>query len=78
MNGQNFQNGKLNVRIAYDKKRDRPFSSSRGGFNGFPPRGGEMMRGGENFHTPSQNDLCNNCQQPGHWARQCKEERRPR
>lgn len=71
MNEKMFENNRIIVKqaVAFDKDkrqdgrfpRDRPFMG----------HGGIIRKG------PQPNDICHNCQRPGHWANQCTEERKP-
>lgn len=68
MNYKTINDKQIVVKPALDKKRkDRFF-----------PR--DDFGGGNNGDRkgPSSSDTCHNCQGTGHWASQCKEERKPR
>lgn len=69
MNDKMFDNSKIIVKQAYDKKKDPRFMMNRGDRGFMGP--GVIKKG------PQPSDTCHNCQRPGHWANQCPEEKKP-
>lgn len=76
MNNELFNSSKITVEVAENRRnnhggrfsRDKDFNSGGMGGNNYDrPR-----------RQPNTNDVCHNCQGIGHWASDCKEEKRPR
>jgi len=76
------ENHKMIVDLCDERRNSRPFMNNRGGDRGGDRGGFQNNRGGDRMgmggRGPGANDTCHNCQGTGHWANQCKEERKPR
>lgn len=62
MDGRTFEGSKINVKQSVDRRSRMKQTGDRG----------DRKKG------PQQDDLCHNCGGVGHWANECREERKPR
>jgi len=80
MNNEFIETCKISVEMAESRNR---FDSRDSRDKEFGNGHNHMGRGGGNFERrggrgPGPNDICHNCQGIGHWASDCKNEKKPR